>query len=91
MSLVPDDDRHPLHKNTVQRNVDLRAEFLLEYLILESIDERDPRITQPEGFLVSNLLGNNITFMMDEYGWYQIGNFFFIIILLYTFCFDVFF
>ncbi|XP_068207352.1 uncharacterized protein [Palaemon carinicauda] len=67
-NLVPNDDRHPLYENNNQRAVDLRAEFLLNYLILESVDERGPRITQPEGFTVENLLGKNITFMIDDQG-----------------------
>ncbi|XP_064082892.1 uncharacterized protein LOC135198850 [Macrobrachium nipponense] len=74
-ALVPNDDRHPLYENSSQRYVDLRAEFLLNYLILESVDEKDTRITQPEGLTVENLLGKNITFFMDDQGNLKVNGF----------------
>ncbi|XP_066951614.1 uncharacterized protein [Macrobrachium rosenbergii] len=74
-ALVPNDDRHPLYENNSQRYVDLRTKFLLNYLILESVDEKDVRITQPEGFTVKNLLGKNITFAKDDQGNLKINGF----------------
>lgn len=65
VNLVPMDAPHPLYSDDYK---DLRTEFLLDYMIQESVSPEDPRMTQPEGLSVNNLNGKSITFKKNPQG-----------------------
>lgn len=69
VNLVPQDAPHPLYGDAPETAA-LRREFLLDYLVLEPLDFQDPRMTQPEGLVVTNLGGKELAFSMDANGLY---------------------
>ncbi|XP_069166679.1 uncharacterized protein [Procambarus clarkii] len=62
MNLVPMDGPHPLYSN---EHVDLRTEFLLDYMVSEAVSPDNAEMLQPKGLSVSNLNGNQLTFKKD--------------------------
>ncbi|XP_042890298.1 uncharacterized protein LOC122265196 isoform X2 [Penaeus japonicus] len=72
VNLVPQDAPHPLYDDA-PKNEALRAEFLLDYLVLEPVDAQDPRIASPEGLTVTNLGGKPLTFTADSEGHFLVN------------------
>ncbi|KAK8733848.1 hypothetical protein OTU49_006211 [Cherax quadricarinatus] len=64
VNLVPQDAPHPLYDDSPE-NAQLRARFILDYLIKEPVSTQDARMTQPGGLSVSNLRGQRLTFKKD--------------------------
>ncbi|XP_045613367.1 uncharacterized protein [Procambarus clarkii] len=62
INLVPMDAPHPLYSNDY---VDLRTEFLRDYMVSEAVSPDNAEMLQPEGLSVSNLNGNQLTFKKD--------------------------
>ncbi|KAK8729381.1 hypothetical protein OTU49_008799, partial [Cherax quadricarinatus] len=65
INLVPMDSPHPLYSNSF---IDLRTEFLRDYMISESVSPSDERMQQPEGLSVNNLNGKTLTFKKNSKG-----------------------
>ncbi|XP_045613363.1 uncharacterized protein [Procambarus clarkii] len=61
-NLVPSDGPNPLYSNDY---VDLRTEFLRDYMVSEAVSPDNAEMLQPEGLSVSNLNGNQLTFKKD--------------------------
>lgn len=59
--LVPLDASHPLYDDS-EDNVKLRKEFILDYLVLQPVDEQDSRMMEPEGLTVRNFNDKALTF-----------------------------
>ncbi|XP_047483842.1 uncharacterized protein LOC125035460 isoform X2 [Penaeus chinensis] len=66
-NLVPQDAPHPLYDDS-PKNVALRNEFLLDYLVREPINVQDPNISSPGGISVTNLAGHQLSFAADSEG-----------------------
>ncbi|XP_063591584.1 uncharacterized protein LOC134768747 [Penaeus indicus] len=66
-NLVPQDAPHPLYDDS-PKNVALRNEFLLDYLVREPINVQDPNISSPGGIGVTNLAGHQLSFAADSEG-----------------------
>ncbi|XP_069986257.1 uncharacterized protein [Penaeus vannamei] len=66
-NLVPQDAPHPLYDDA-PKNVALRNEFLLDYLVRDPINVQDPNISSQGGISVTNLAGHQLSFAADSEG-----------------------
>lgn len=65
INLAPQDSPHPLYSNEF---IDLRTEFLRDYMIQEHVSPDDARMLESEGLTVKNLNGKPLTFKKDAEG-----------------------
>merc|ERR1712179_138173 len=65
VNLVPMDGGHPLY---VEENRALRTEFLQDYMILETVDPDDARMSSTDGLTLENLNGKPLLFKKSDDG-----------------------